>query len=105
MPDLTRYRYDQAQLEAQFQAFAKAADCSGADKLKCLRELDSELVQEANLITVHPAEYGTFIYGPTIDNSLIIDLPGVLLQKGKFHRNIEIIVGHNRCPPIYSTTS
>ena len=95
-------RYDQAQLASQFNTFAAAAECSGNDKLKCLRDLDSEMVQEANLRTVHPAAYGTFVYGPAIDNSFIVDLPGVLLQEGRFHKNVEIIVGHNRFTSFWS---
>ena len=97
---LTRFltdRYDQNLLKEQFRKFASAAECKGNDLLQCLREKDGEVIQEANLMTVHPADYGTFVYGPAVDKTFIPDLLGILLKAGKFHKNIDIIVGHNRC--------
>jgi hypothetical protein len=96
-------RYDQNLLKAQFTKFATAAECKGDDVLQCLREKDGEVIQEANLITVHPADYGTFVYGPVVDKTLIPNLPGVLLKAGKFHKDIDIIVGHNRFFPYLNT--
>lgn len=92
-------RYDQTLLQEQFTKFASVAECRGDDLLKCLREKDGEVLQEANRITVHPADYGTFVYGPAVDKALVPDLPGILLKAGKFHKNIDIIVGHNRFFP------
>jgi hypothetical protein len=38
-----------------------------------------------------------------VDKTLIPNLPGVLLKAGKFHQDIDIIVGHNRFFPYLIT--
>lgn len=49
----------------------------------------------ANIYQVAVAPYGTFVYGPAVDGSFVPDLPGPLLQRGDFHKDVNVMVGHN----------
>lgn len=41
------------------------------------------------------AEYGTFVYGPTVDGNFVPHLPGELLLHGQFDKSVRVMVGHN----------
>jgi carboxylesterase type B len=85
--------------EATYEGFLNATGC---DDITCLRSLSTEDVIKANNLTVFSASYGSYLYGPVPDGSLVPDLPGLLLRKGKFARQVKLLIGHNIdvCPSI-----
>ncbi|KAF2219183.1 carboxylesterase family protein-like protein [Elsinoe ampelina] len=52
-------------------------------------------VQLANLITVGGSSYGSFTFGPVVDGIFAPSLPGQLLARGQFDRDVSILVGQN----------
>ncbi|KAI1409314.1 alpha/beta-hydrolase [Hypoxylon sp. FL1857] len=61
-----------------------------------LRTLPSETFIRANALQIYShAPYGSNMYGPSPDGSLVPALPGQLLANGSFHKNISIMVSHN----------
>ena len=59
------------------------------------RELPFETLATANTIQVGGANYGQFVYGPTVGGDFVPDLPGKLLLEGKFAKDVKVMVGHN----------
>jgi carboxylesterase type B len=80
------------QQETTFTDFLSLA---GVSSLTEARNLPSAQVINANIYQVAVAPYGTFVYGPVVDGSFVPALPGVLLQRGQFHKNVNVMVGHN----------
>jgi carboxylesterase type B len=95
---LTKGRYDDKQLVAQFNNFSTAANCTGtpAAQLICLQGLDSNSLQDANVQTIQQAPDGQFVYGPAIDPSYVTDLPGILLENGQFTPDVKLLIGHTQ---------
>jgi carboxylesterase type B len=63
-----------------------------------LRALPFEALAAVNTIVTALSPYGEFTFGPVVDptpNSYVPDLPIRLLAQGKYHHNINILVGHN----------
>ena len=63
--------------------------------LNDLREIPSSILQKVNKEVVGELLYGLFTFGPLVDGCYIPDLPGRLLLEGKFHHNVQIMLGHN----------
>jgi cholinesterase len=61
-----------------------------------LGALDSQTLIDVNTLVVNQSSYGTFTYGPAIDGGYVPDLPGVLLQQGKFDHSVNVMPGHNQ---------
>ena len=80
------------QLEVTYQNFLTAANVS---TLAELRALNSSALLAANALTVEPAPYGTFTYGPVVDGVITPSIVGQLLSRGQFDHNLTIMVGHN----------
>jgi hypothetical protein len=58
--------------------------CSSAqDKLDCLRAVDVNSLQSANLEINASGFFGTFVFVPVIDGSFITERPTVLLRARK----------------------
>lgn len=85
--------YDPGRLQTQYQTFEVKAGCKGLG-LSCLRTKSSGVLQAANLGTVLDSPYGTFGYGPAVDNSFVRDLAGLELAKGNYFKDIPILLGH-----------
>lgn len=85
--------YDPGSLETQYQTFETKAGCKGLG-LACLRTKSSAVLQAANVGTVITSPYGTFGYGPAIDNSFVKDLPGLELAKGNYAKDVAVLLGH-----------
>lgn len=61
-----------------------------------LRSLDSKTLIEINKRVVNISSPGTFTYGPVVDGSYVPDLPALLLGRGKFDHDVEVMAGHNQ---------
>jgi carboxylesterase type B len=59
------------------------------------RTLPSSAIIAANAKQVGGASYGTFVYGPTVDGDFVPALPGQLLARGQFDKNVTVMTGHN----------
>lgn len=61
-----------------------------------LRALPSSLLQKTNELVVAQSSYGFFSFGPVVDGSYVPDLPGRLFLEGRYHKNIQLMLGHNQ---------
>lgn len=86
-------KYAPAVQEAQYTSFESQAGCAGQG-LACLRTKSSDTLQTANLAVIGAAQYGTFGFGPNVDNTYIRDLPAVEMWNGHYWKNVSVIVGH-----------
>jgi carboxylesterase type B len=59
------------------------------------RKLPSDTLQGANIIQTGLAAYGKFTWGPVVDGIIAPQLPGQLLAKGQFVKELKVMVGHN----------
>ncbi|KAK6443576.1 hypothetical protein LTR95_000403 [Oleoguttula sp. CCFEE 5521] len=59
------------------------------------RTLSTEALQAANRVQIKYANYGSFIYGPSVDGDFVPQLPGELLLHGQFDKSVRVMVGHN----------
>ena len=59
------------------------------------RKLPSSAIIAANAKQVGGAPYGQFVYGPAVDGDFVPALPGQLLARGQFDKNLSIMTGHN----------
>lgn len=81
--------------EIQFDQFSASLGCDNApDQLDCLRALDINEIQKANIQMAYPGKKinANFIWTPVVDGSFIEDLPLRLYQDGKFVK-VPLIVG------------
>lgn len=85
--------YSPVSLEAIYAAFESGAGCAGKG-LACLRTKTTEELQAANLAIVGDAQYGTFGFGPAVDNQYIMDLPSIEMANGNYWKDVSVIVGH-----------
>jgi carboxylesterase type B len=68
----------------------------GVKSLKEARKQPSSKLIAANAYQIgYYSNYGTFTYGPAVDDTFVPDLPGKLLLEGRFYHNIEVMNGHN----------
>ena len=70
-----------------YDAFVERTGCAdAADSLSCLRGLDSETLQKANIAIPLPGRNNTpnFLYGAIVDGDLIPDIPFNLFTQGRF---------------------
>ena len=84
---------DPATLEATAQDFLSIL---GVASIAEARAKDSAAVIAANSMQVQQSLYGSFSYGPAVDNLIAPALPGQLLAQGRFSKNVMIMVGHNQ---------
>ena len=66
-----------------------------ASSIDQARKLPSQALINANVQQIGNAPYGSFIYGPTVDGTLIPALPSQLLADGSFHKSVRVLAGHN----------
>ncbi|KAI5249165.1 carboxylesterase family protein-like protein [Aureobasidium subglaciale] len=59
------------------------------------RQLPSSAIIAANAKQVAGAPYGQFVYGPTVDGDFVPALPGQLLARGQFDKDVSMMTGHN----------
>jgi len=67
----------------------------GITDAKGLRGLTSKELIKANQMVIYGGPYGSFTYGPSVDGGYVPDMPGALLQQGKFDKHVRILTGHN----------
>ncbi|KAH7128554.1 Alpha/Beta hydrolase protein [Dendryphion nanum] len=79
-------------LEFESRALLAATNCTS---IACLRSLDSETIQRANIANPYPgqSQVALFPYAPVIDDDLFTDRPQNLLKAGKFARHRPLIIG------------
>jgi carboxylesterase type B len=66
-----------------YEGFASAANCANAtDTLQCLRDADTEVLQNASFKVSEAGPWGTFAFLPVTDEDFIQDLPTAQLSSG-----------------------
>ena len=78
--------------ETTFQQFLGLLNVS---TLAEARQLPSEAVILANYQHISAAPYGTYIYGPVVDDLFVPGIPTKLLLQGSFATDVSIMAGHN----------
>lgn len=75
--------------------FTELLSATGCDNLACLRALDSETIQEANIDRPFPGQSTAplFPYNPVIDGALLTDTPYAMLAAGHFAKERPLILG------------
>ncbi|KAL8653528.1 MAG: hypothetical protein Q9226_003817 [Calogaya cf. arnoldii] len=103
-----RRQPDDAMNDVQYTEFLKLTE---AENFNALRTADTKVLQNANAIMVHESKYGYFNFGPTIDGSYVLDLPGKILgEVGSDFPVPAMLVGHTKfdgllfTPPWIRTT-
>lgn len=81
--------------ESEEETFEDFLSLLGVQSIAEARRLPSSTLQKANTAQVFNAPYGLFVYGPTVDDCFVPDLPGVLLLEGRFSNDLKIMLGHN----------
>lgn len=89
----TFFPRDRGKADNTYNSILKAA---GVANFTELQGLSTENLMYANAKTIYRSEYGQPVYGPVVDNTYVRDLPGRLLLKGEFHKDINAMIGHNR---------
>ncbi|KAK5172923.1 uncharacterized protein LTR77_003045 [Saxophila tyrrhenica] len=79
----------QEQTLNDFLALANVSTIAEARKLSFTQLLI------ANTIQVGLADYGGFVYGPTVDGDFVPATPGELFLHGEYAKNLKVMVGHN----------
>jgi carboxylesterase type B len=81
-------------VESFTQHFLSLIGCEGKG-LNCAREVDVDILHNANNITNMDAAEGTFAYGPVPDGIHIKSVPGVEFAKGNYWKGLEsLLVSH-----------
>ncbi|KAL7920739.1 Alpha/Beta hydrolase protein [Trichoderma austrokoningii] len=60
------------------------------------RNLPSSTLQAVNMKQIGDAPYGTFVFGPAVDGSLVTGMPTKLLLQGAFVKGIEVLSSFNK---------
>lgn len=78
---------------------------TSGNTLKCLRTVDTSLLQAANLNITLSGFFGTFVFSPVVDGSFIVERPVETLRKGHVNgvrtlmRHLLLYLSHfNRIP-------
>jgi len=80
----SQYAYNHRIPEQLFAQIANATGCSSAKHtLDCLRQVDVNLLQQANGDTGNSGFFGTFLFVPVVDGRFITKRPTQLLREGK----------------------
>ncbi|KAE9566388.1 hypothetical protein CGMCC3_g17440 [Colletotrichum fructicola] len=80
----------------QTETFRQVLLASNASSLAELRNLPTEVLQTANGIVVgNSRPYGTFGFGPVIDDDLYTGYPPLLLRQAQFDHSVQVMAGHN----------
>ncbi|KAJ3561270.1 hypothetical protein NP233_g10298 [Leucocoprinus birnbaumii] len=81
-----QYAYNSRIPEQAFTWTVEQTGCSSApDELECLRQIDVELLNKANVNITNKGFYGLFTFVPVVDGSFITDRPTELLLRGKLN--------------------
>ncbi|KAF2501442.1 alpha/beta-hydrolase [Lophium mytilinum] len=82
-------------LSAQDATYAALLAATNTSSLAELRAVPEATLIRANILTVGGAPYGLFTYGPVASGTFTPGLPSQLLAKGRFHRSVRLLTGHN----------
>lgn len=88
------------ELEWQYDRFVERLGCtsdSAEDEMACLRSIDTNVTQEANVPSPFPESSGApfWYWVPVIDGDLIPDEPLELFARGEFTK-VPMIIGNNQ---------
>ena len=81
----------------QLELFAKLTNCSlGLNHVECVRGKTAEDILTAQVGMMYPHYKGTQnIVAPTVDGNFLPDLPEILFKTGRFHPDVDVIIGFN----------
>ena len=96
-----QYKYNDKVPTQYYQAFAKAAGCSGVSNVfDCLINADTAVLQNASATVSVSGDYGTFAFLPVTDGKFITATPSQqLLQKAVSGKRLLIGVGSQSFVP------
>jgi hypothetical protein len=79
----------------QNDVFNYVLDIAEVSDLKSLIKLDTNQLQAINFEVVYKSIWGQFSFGPVTGTTGTPELPGQLLRKGKYFKDIKILHGFN----------
>jgi carboxylesterase type B len=85
------------------EVYTKFLNMTGAESLKDMDNMDTEMLMQANANLTFMSSYGLFNFGPSIDMNYIQDLPSKVLKRREHHKNIPIMVGHTKFEGLFFT--
>ncbi|KAL8668407.1 MAG: hypothetical protein Q9168_006964 [Polycauliona sp. 1 TL-2023] len=77
------------------EIYNKFLELTKAKDMKALWTTDTKVLQDANAKMVYETKYGSFNFGPTLDTSYVLDVPGKLLAKGDV-KIPALLLGHEK---------
>ncbi|KAJ5117368.1 Alpha/Beta hydrolase protein [Penicillium atrosanguineum] len=84
------------QKSRQEQVYRQFIDILNVTTIEAARQLPSDVLISANAYHVGEfSYYGDFTYGPVVDGDFVPELPGILLQRGEFFKELKVMVGSN----------
>ena len=81
--------------ELQEQIFNSFLSYANVSTLQDARNLPTETLIQANTLQIFNADYGEYVYGPTVDGDFVPALPGLLLLHGQYDKSLRVMAGHN----------
>jgi acetylcholinesterase len=76
------------------KVFNQILNITEANNLTELRTASEDDLAKANSFMVYNAPYGSFVFGPAMDEELIPAPPGLLLKYGMHWKDLQILVSH-----------
>ncbi|KAF9475482.1 cephalosporin esterase [Pholiota conissans] len=85
----SQYKFNDPIPENLYSETVSQTNCSSSlDTLACLRAVDVNILQTANVNITFSAFFGTFGIAPVVDGVFIIDRPSQLFKRGKLNGDI-----------------
>ncbi|KAI1057383.1 hypothetical protein LB507_011532 [Fusarium sp. FIESC RH6] len=75
-------------------AYTGFLDALNVTSLAEAREAKSESIIKANAAQIGAAPATTYIYGPGLDNNLILDYPYAMFARGDFDKSVKVLASH-----------
>ncbi|KAF9048790.1 alpha beta-hydrolase [Panaeolus papilionaceus] len=88
-----QYKFNDPISESIFSNIASQSGCGNSkNTLACLRGVDLNTLQNANMAVNSIGFFGTFVFSPVVDGTFITDRPSAILAKGKFNGKMLLAV-------------
>ncbi|PPQ79101.1 hypothetical protein CVT25_002894 [Psilocybe cyanescens] len=85
----SQYKFNDRIPETLYSEVVAQTNCSSAaDTLDCLRNVDVDILETANMVINNSGFFGTFVFVPVVDGTFITDRPTQLLKQGKVNGEI-----------------
>ncbi|KAF4614264.1 hypothetical protein D9613_008001 [Agrocybe pediades] len=89
----SQYAYNDRIPELLYSEAVNQVNCSSAtDTLECLREAEADVLEAVNTNINQSGFFGTFVFVPVVDGTLITDRPTQVLRRGRLNGKISYSV-------------